>query len=531
MARQVKFGDIARGQMKDGIDLVADTVKVTLGPRGRNVVLDTNPYAEPRVINDGVTIAREIEPQEDLAKTGAKLIREVANKTNDVAGDGTTTATLLMQAMVTAGLQQLGNGADAMGLRQGIEEATKLVVKYLESAKTEIKDLKELQAIAIIACGNKDLGDIVGKVVYKLGANGVVTVEDSEGEGSEFRLSEGLELKGGYPLPIFITNAARQIAQLEDVPILVTDHDLTNQLETVRFMEMVSSQGKKAAVIIANSITGEALANAAIIRAQGKFTLLPIRVNTWGETGQDLLRDVAAATGAKFFAKDEGFKLPAGPNDFYDAEMFGHIDKIVATKERTTILSEAGDRATRIKELEAQLPNMKDAYKKDLLQERIAKLKSAVGIVSVGAPTDTERDEKKLRVEDAVNATKAALESGIVPGGGSALFKAAEKLRNINAPELAAGCGAVTAACRAPIKQMAHNSGLELAQADLKQILEGDNLTFDFRTGEVVDGLTAGIIDPVKVVITALKKASSAAASFLTSEAAVVVSIEEPRDG
>lgn len=523
-AKQVLYDEEALKRIQLGIDMVANTVKITLGPLGRNVILDANPqYEDPTIINDGVRIARQIFPEGKFEQTGAKLIKKVAEKTNDVAGDGTTTATILMQAICKSALQQLGNGTNPVILRRGIEEATAIILADLSQQAVPTDDLKSLISVATISCGDPKLGKIVAEVVHKLGVDGVIALEDSEGEETISELSEGLELRGGWQLPIFITHPARQLAQLDGVPIFVTDHDLTNGLEAMKIMEIASKHGHKAAVVIANSISGEAMATAVVNRAQGKFNLLPIRVQAWGETGQDLLRDVAAVTGAKFFAKEEGFRLPTNTNENYNFDHFGFADRVIASKERTTIVGGGGDREARIEEVEAQIPNIKVAFKKEQVKERVARLKSGVGTISVGAVGDTEREERRLRVEDAINATKAALAAGIVSGGGSALYRAACHIKKQRKGSyIDAGWAAVVNACEAPIRQMAINSGLELSRSDLDVIVESDKTTFDFNTGEVVDGIEKGIIDPVKVVMTALKSASSEVALFITSGAAVV---------
>lgn len=529
-SNDILFGDEARKRVQAGMDLVANAVKVTLGPRGRNVILDVNPqFGPPTIVNDGVTVARAVMPKGQFEQTGATIIKGVAEKTNDVAGDGTTTATILMQAIVQAGMQQLGNGADAVQLRRAIEQTTTMLLKHLAKQTVQASDLKSLKSIARISSSDETIGNIIAKVVHKLGANGVITLEDSETEETTFELTEGLELRGGFQMPIFITNAARQIAQLDNVPIFVTDHDITNGLETIKIMELISAQGHKEAVLIANSISGEAMANCVIIRAQGKFNLLPIRVQAWGETGQDLLRDVAAVTGATFFAKEEGYRLPATSEDSYNFNHFGHADRLIATREKTTIMGGGGDREARITEVEATIPNESRAFRKEQIIERVARLKSGVGVISVGAITDAEREERKLRVEDAINATKAALEAGIVAGGGAALWRAAAAVRHMgqnNDP----GHEAVLRACEAPMRQMAENSAFELSTHELGKMLRNKKLTIDFTTGEMVDGIAEGIIDPVKVVVTALKNAAATAGQFLTSEVAVAAQESKPAE-
>lgn len=541
--KEVRTGDAARQSIKNGIDLVANAVKKTLGPRGRNFVLDTDPYRNPLNTNDGVTIAREIHSRNEFEEIGVRIVKAVANKTNDVAGDGTTTASLLLQAMTTHGLQQVNNGADPVLLRRGIEKAADAVVKALQDEIVETKDLDALINVATISCGDPEIGKIVAETVHKVGSNGVVTIEDAEEDETSSRVAEGIELRGGIQLPVFITNPARQEADLTDVPIFVTDHDITNGVEVVKIMEACAADGYKQAVLIANSVSGEAMAACVVNKAQGKFTLIPIKVMALGEQGQAVLRDMAAATGGIFYARDEGHKLPASMSDSYrvastptshtatDFNIFGHAERVIASKDRTTILGGAGETTERIAELEAQEKNALKAYEKNMIKERIAKLRSGVGVIRVGAVTESEREERKLRVEDAINAAKAALSDGVIAGGGAALYRAATKVQKDKHIDLSnedgSGLMSVIKACFEPIKQMAVNSGLELDKADLKKILEDKKLTIDFYTGDVVDAFEAGIIDPSLVTVSAVKNAASEAALFVITEGAVTATEDD----
>lgn len=529
--KEVRTGDEARQLIKTGIDLVANVVKTTLGPRGRNIVLDTNPYANPLNTNDGVTIARELHSKNEFEEIGCRIVKAAANKTNDVAGDGTTTVTVLLQSMATNALQQINNGADPVLLRKGIERAGEAVVKALESEIVETKDLQALINVATISCGDEAIGKIVAKTVHDVGAEGVVTIEDFEGDDTTSKVAEGIELRGGIQLPVFINNPARQEADLSDVPIFVTDHDLTNGLEVVKIMEVCAKEGYKSAVVIANNVTGEAMATCVVNAAKQKFTLVPIRVMALGDQGQGVLRDMAAATGGKFFARDEGNRLPASQTDSFDFDFFGHADRVLATKDRTTILGGAGEVDARIKELEAQLPNLIKAYEKNNLKERIAKLRSGVGVIRVGGVTEAEREERKLRVEDAINASKAALSNGIIAGGGAALYRAAkqvEKNEHINlTTEDGMGIMIVLKACYEPIRQMAINSGLDLDKADLQRIEQDTDLTIDFNTGEVVKAFDSGIIDPSLVSVSAVRNAASEAALFAVTEGAVTATEDD----
>lgn len=536
MSKQVKQGADARSDIKAGIDLVADVVKTTLGPRGRNVVLKTDPYRPPLNTNDGVTIARELHAPADkpFQEIGVETAKAVANKTNDVAGDGTTTVTVLLQAMTTHGLQQINNGADPVLLRRGIEKAAEAVVKALQDEIVETKDLDALINVATISCGDPVVGKLVAEAVHKVGSNGVVTIEDGEGEETTSRIAEGIELRGGIQLPVFITNPARQEADVTDVPIFVTDHDFTNGMEIVRLMEVISGMGHKAGVLIANSVTGEAMASCAINKAQGKFTLIPIRVQALGEQGQAVLRDMAEATGARFYARDEGNRLPNNPQDprdTYNPDDFGHAERVIASRDRTTIIGGAGETEPRIEELKAQRKNSKQAYEQNAIDERIARLQSGVGVIRVGGVTEAEREERKLRVEDAINASKAALSNGVIAGGGAALYRAALKVQEDSHVDLSTedgnGLMAVIKACYEPIKQMALNSGLELDKADLKKVSENKTLTIDFYTGEVVDAFEKGIIDPSLVTLSAVKNAAAEASLFVITEGAVTAAEDD----
>lgn len=527
--RVIKFSDESRDAMKAGIDLVADAVKVTLGPKGRNAMLDIDQFRPPLVTNDGVTVAREILPDDPLARAGAKFAKEVANKTNDIAGDGTTTATILLQAIITEGMKRLSVGVDVTALRRGIENGATAIIQGVMDQKTETNDIDSLTHIAKISSGDDRIGEIVGEVVEKVGASGVVTIEDSEEADTSYHITEGLELRGGFQVPIFVTNPARQVAEFKDVPVLVTDHDVTNGLEVVKIMETCAAAGKKAAVLIANNITGEALTTCVLNRAQGKFSLLPIRVQAWGDSGIELLRDVAKVTDAVFMSKEEGHSLPNQPTDNIPYDNFGVADKIIATKERTTVVADAGDRKARIKELQAQLPNIKAAFKREQVEERIAKLKSGVGVIRVAGANEQVRDELKLRVEDSVNSTKAALASGVVPGGGSALYRAAANVEDLpdGSADVYIGYSTVVEAAKYPLQQLLKNSGVPFDNSEIKKLCDNDKLTYDFVTGEIVDAKKQGILDPAKVVVSALQNAAASAALFLTTEVAVVNNDED----
>lgn len=524
----------AREELKAGIDLVANLVKKTLGPRGRNVVLDTNPFEPPTNTNDGVTIAREVHAPKNRPhqETGVKIAKNVANKTNDVAGDGTTTSLVLLQSVVTHAHKQINNDADPVSIARGIIAAGEAVAEELKNEATATTDAKSLIDVASISSSNRVIGKLVAETVHQVGADGVVTIEDSEVEETTARIAEGIELRGGVLLPAFFNDAVNQRTVVDKVPIFVTDHDFTNALEVSRMMEIVAINGSKKAVLIANSVTGEAMAHTFIMHAQGKFTLLPIKIQALGEQGQAVMRDMAAATGAKFFARDEGNRLPFNPqdgDDTFNIQDFGYAERVVATRDRTTIVDGGGETEKRVEELEAQLINSKKAFEKNMIKERIARLQRGVGVISVGGVTETERKERKLRVEDAINASKAALSSGIIAGGGAALYRASMKVKipDTLSDDEKSGFLAVIRACREPINVMAENGSLTIDASKLVQLLKEKNSTIDFNTGEVVDAFKNGIIDPALVTISAVRNVASEAALNAITEGLVTRSEDD----
>ena len=520
VTHKIGIGDEVRQALKRGVDLAADTAKVTLGPRGRNVVLDTNPYTNPVNTNDGVRIVREVQANDAFEKIGVRIVKEVAEKTNDIAGDGTTTASLLTQEIINNAMVQLANGVDAVELRNDIERAAGMVVANLKSQATPITSLPELINVATISCGNAELGKIVAEVVYKLGADGVVTIEDGETDTTTARMTEGIELRGGFLVSAFINQRAKQESHLDDVPVFVTDQDITTAVEVAKMMEACAMNNFKRCVLIANNITGEALVNCVLMWNQKKFEMLPIRVQAHGEMGKGLLKDVAIATGATFYAGDEGYRLLQSHENQYDFNHFGRAARVIATKDRTTIIDGAGKDAIaeRVAELQAQANNAIRAFEADNLKERAAKLRSGVGVITVGGIIETEKEERKYRIEDAINACKAALEAGIVSGGGTALYRS---IVAFDGEIMTPGNNAIMKACQAPLQQMIYNGALMVDRSDLERIISDRAATIDMKTGTVVNALEAGIIDPVKVVSTALINAAQAAALFVITERVV----------
>lgn len=526
MFRETAQSDELRQQILLGIKEVSDIVSQTLGSKGRNVVLDVNPFDDPIITNDGVTIVREFNSKDKFKNIGIKLVREVAGRTNDQAGDGTTTATILFYEICRSVQKALANEADSLALRRGIEHATKEIIEAVKKQAKKTSDLEDLYNIAKISSGSEELGKTISNLVSELGEEALITLEDSPEVETTSERTEGLRLRGGILSQVFITNQAQQQAVLNDAAVLVTNLELTTQEEMIRIMEIVAGSGKKDAVIIAERIDGQALMTAVINKLKGQINIVPIRVQAYGAIADGYLEDIAKVTGGTYFTAETGYKLSE-----LTINNFGKADKIVSTRESTTIIGGNGDKDARIEELEGQLKNSDDLgdYAKESLTERIAKLKSAIGVIKVGGTTDVERKERKARVEDAVNATKAALSDGIVTGGATALYRALSKTNfqgGLSQDELI-GDKAVRTACIALLKQHAKNSSMTLDNQMLGDIL-ADGKAIDFNTGKLVDAYKEGIIDPVKVVVSALQNAAAQAGSFATTEGGLVV-IDDPK--
>lgn len=526
MFREVKQSDELRQLILAGIKEVSDTVSQTLGPKGRNVVLDTNMFADPIITNDGVTIVREFNSKDKWQNIGIKLVKEVAGRTNDQAGDGTTTATLLFYEICKQVQKALTNETDSLQLRQGIEEASKAIITLVEDQAKTTDKLDDLVNIASISCGNEELGKTIAELVHDLGQDALITLEDNSDDETVAEKTEGLRLKGGIMSPVFISNQSQQQAILDNVPVLVTNHEITTQEEMVRIMEIVAGAGKKEAIIIAERIDGQALMAAVINKLKGQINITPIRVQAYGQIAAGYLEDVAKVTGGTYFSTELGFKM-----DELTINNFGKADKVVATRESTTIIGGDGDKDARIEELQGQLKGADDMgdYSKESLTERIAKLKSALGVIKVGGVTEIERKERKLRVEDAVNATKAALSDGIVTGGATALYRAAAEIFKAT-PNNDRGNGqrAVINACGVLFETLCQNSGVKPDRADIKKIQEDTTAAIDLRSGDVVSAYKVGIIDPVKVVTSALKNAAAQAGAFATTEGGLIV-LDDPK--
>lgn len=526
MAKQILFNEEARKALKRGVDAVANVVKVTIGPRGRNVVLDKS-YGAPVITNDGVSIAKEITLSNKFENMGAEIIKEVANKTNDIAGDGTTTSVILTQAIINEGLKHTSMGVNAMSLRAGIEEAAGRAVTILGQIAKPIKNKEEIRQVATISAESEQIGAIIAETIEKVGKDGVVTVEESQTFGVDSEVVEGLEFDKGYVSPYLITNPERMEAEYKDVPILLTDKKVSSIKEILPLLEALAQSGKKELVIIADDIDGEALSTFIVNKLRGGFSVLAVKAPGYGDRKKEMLEDIAVTIGGKVISEELGFKLESAT-----VEMLGRATKVISKKDSTIIVGGKGRKADiddRVKALKKQKEGMDSKYDKEKVDERIAKLSGGVAIIRVGAATETEMKYLKLKIEDAVAATKAAIAEGIVAGGGSALIRVAKKMKGMKATdfatsEIALGYDIILRSLEAPLRQIVLNTGNADGSVAVEKIMNSDkeNAGWDAVSEEFVeDLLKAGIIDPVKVTRTALQNAASAAAILLTTEAAI----------
>ncbi len=535
MAKRILYNEDARKALKRGIDAVADAVKITIGPRGRNVVLDKG-YGSPTITNDGVSIAREISLKDKFENMGVEIIKEVASKTNDLAGDGTTTATILTQAIIAEGMKHTTMGMNAMGIRFGIEAAAKDVVASLKKLATPIKSDEEVKQVATIAAESSELGSIIADTIKKVGKDGVVTVEESQSTSLESEIVEGIEFDKGYVSAYMITNAERMEAVFNDPAILVTDKKISTIKEVLPLLEQLANSGKKDLVIIAEDVDGEALTTFVVNKLRGTFNVLAIKAPGYGDRKKEILQDIAVTIGATVISEDTGIKFEKAT-----LAMLGKARKVISTKDSTIIVGGKGKKADieeRLNQLKKQRESMDSKYEKEKMDERIAKLAGGVAVIRVGAATETEMKYLKLKIEDAVNATKAAIEEGIVSGGGVALVRAArdvEKsflLRKNMTKEQELGYAIVLKALEAPLKQIAINSGKDDGSVIVDKVKNGKGaLGYDALKDEIVpDMIAAGIVDPVKVTRLGVENACSAAAILLTTEAAVADEPEEKKE-
>ncbi len=531
MAKLIQYKEEAREALKRGVDKLANAVKVTLGPKGRNVVLDRG-FGSPVITKDGVTVAKDIELEDKFENVGASLVQEVASKTNDMAGDGTTTATILAQAIVAEGFSAVSSGANPVVLKRGMDKATEWVLAHLESKKKKVTQ-ENLREVASIAANDAEIGTLIAKVFKDVGKDGVVTVEESQSAEMGTELVEGMQFDRGYISHYMVTNAERMEAVFEDPYILITDRKISSINDIVPLLQKITQAGKRDLVIIADDVDGDALATLVVNKLRGNFNALAVKAPGFGDRKKDMLDDIATVTGGTVISEEKGIKLEAT-----ELAMLGRAHKVKATKENTTIVDGKGKKADldkRIAQLKAQFEKATSSYDKEKLQERLAKLSGGVAVIKVGAQTETEMKEKKFRIDDAVSATRAALEEGIVAGGGVALFNAARalaiaKIKGVPAfGDEAKGVSVIRSVLERPLRTIAENAGKDANEvvSHLSEAEEGQG--YNAAIGEYADMVSAGIIDPLKVVKTALTNAVSVASLILTTEA-VITDKPEPKN-
>jgi len=526
MSKQIIFNEQARQAIKRGVDKLADAVKITLGPRGRNVVLDKG-FGSPQICNDGVTIAKEIELKDKVENIGAELVKEVATKTNDVAGDGTTTATVLAQAIIAEGFKNVAAGANPMEIKKGIEKGVNAVVEELRTVISKpISNDAEITQVASISANDPKLGKIIAEAMKEVGNDGVITVEESQSFGIEKEVVKGMQFDKGYLSPYMVTNPERMEAEYQDAYILITDKKISTISDIVPTLEKLNQVGKKDLVIIAEDVDGEALATLVVNKLRGVFNTLAIKAPAFGDRRKEMLQDLAVLTGAKVISEEIGLTL-----EKVDLEMLGQAHKVISTKEATTIVEGRGNRIAvdeRIAHIRSEIENSSSDFDKEKLKERLAKLAGGVAVIKVGAATETEVKEMKLRIEDAINATKAAVEEGIVPGGGVALFRAKKILDQVELTgEQKIGIDILKRALEEPIRQIAVNAGKDGAVIAEEVRRNSGNVGYNASTDKFEDLVEAGIIDPTKVTRTALQNAASISAMLLTTECVIT---DDPED-
>ncbi|MBL6634299.1 MAG: chaperonin GroEL [Thermoleophilia bacterium] len=525
MAKEIKFHEEARRSLERGVNILADAVKVTLGPKGRYVVIDKM-FGAPTITNDGVTIAREIDIEDPFENQGAQLVREVATATNDVAGDGTTTATLLAQAIVREGIKNVAAGANPMGLKRGIETAVETVVGEIHKQSREIAGKEEIARVATISARDREIGDVIADAIEKVGKDGVVNVEEGQTFGMELEFTEGMQFDRGYMSPYMVTDQERMEAVLEDCYVLAHGGKIQNVKDILPLLEKVIQTGKPL-LILAEDVEGEALATLIVNKLRGSFTGIAVKAPGFGDRRKRMLEDIAILTGGEQISEEMGLKL-----ENTELSQLGRARKVVVGKDTTTIIDGAGDPEEikgRIKQIRVEIENSDSDFDREKLQERLAKMAGGVAVVKVGAATETEMKEKKHRVEDALQATRAALEEGIVPGGGVALVNAEPALAKLKAKgDEATGIEIVRRALEEPLRQLADNAGLEgsIVVGKVRELPAGQGLNVD--TGDYIDLVDAGIIDPAMVTRSALQNAASIAKNIITTECVVV---QQPEEG
>ncbi|MDS9473176.1 chaperonin GroEL [Sporosarcina pasteurii] len=530
MAKEIKFNEDARSAMQRGVDTLANTVKVTLGPKGRNVVLE-KAFGSPLITNDGVTIAREIELEDKFEDMGAKLVSEVASKTNEIAGDGTTTATVLAQAMISEGLKNVTAGANPVGIRKGIEKAVAAAIEELTVISKPIEEKESIAQVAAISSGDEEVGTLIADAMERVGNDGVITIEESKGFTTELDVVEGMEFDRGYASAYMATDTDKMEAVLDNPYILITDKKITNIQEILPVLEQVVQQGKPI-LLIAEDVEGEALATLVVNKLRGTFNAVAVKAPGFGDRRKAMLEDIAILTGGEVITEDLGLDLKET-----QITQLGTAAKVVVTKDHTTIVEGAGDAAQiegRVNQIRTQLEDTTSEFDKEKLQERLAKLAGGVAVIKVGAATETELKERKLRIEDALNSTRAAVEEGIVSGGGTALINVYKKVEELNETEtgdVATGVNIVLRALEEPVRQIANNAGLEGSIVVDRLKREEIGIGFDAAEGDWVNMMEAGIVDPTKVTRSALQNAASVASMFLTTEAVVANLPEENAGG
>ena len=520
MAKEVRFSKDARTAMLNGVNVLADAVRVTLGPKGRNVVLEKE-YGSPLITNDGVSIAKEIELEDKFENMGAKLVYEVANKTNDTAGDGTTTATILAQSMISNGLRQVEKGANPVLMREGIEYASKEAAKHILEKSRKVETSNDIASVAAISSGSKEVGKIIAESMEKVGRNGVISVDESNGFDTELEISEGMQYDKGYVSPYMVSDHEKMQAELENAYVLITDQKINNVQEILPVLEQVV-QTNKPLLLIADDIENEVTSTLVVNKLRGTFNVVATKAPGFGDNQKEILKDIAILTGANFYSKDLSMDLKE-----MKLEDLGTVKKVVVTKDNTTMIGGNGSKDAidaRVKEISAQMENCKSDYDKKRYAECLGKLSNGVAIIKVGATTESELKEKKLRIEDALNATRAAVAEGIVIGGGAALVEAYIALKDelkSDVVDVQKGIKVVMDALLAPIAQIAENAGYNAEEIVEQQKTAKENIGFDAKNGNWVDMFKEGIIDPTKVTRSALLNSASISALFLTTEAGV----------
>lgn len=528
MAKILKFNEDARKKLEAGVNCLADAVKVTLGPRGRNVVLQKS-FGSPLITNDGVSIAKEIELEDPFENMGAQLVKEVATKANDVAGDGTTTATVLAQSMVKEGLKMISAGANPMFVKKGIEKATKEAVKHLKIRAKEIANNEEIEQVAAISAADETIGTLIAEAMEKVGTNGVITVEEAKGLETSLEVVEGMQFDKGYVSPYMVTDTDRMSAELDNPFILVTDKKISVMKDILPILEELVQSGRPL-LIVADDIEGEALTTLVVNKLRGTLNVVAVKAPAFGDRRKAMLEDIAVLTGAELVSEEKGMKL-----EEMNSGILGSAKKVKVTKDNTVIVDGGGDVTnieSRVHQIKSQIGESTSDYDKEKLQERLAKMSGGVAVIKVGAATETEMKEKKLRIEDALNATRAAVEEGIVPGGGTVLVEIVEAMKDfVLEGEEGVGVEIVKKALLAPLRQIAENAGLDGGVVVEKVKTSEEGIGFDAAKEVYVNMISAGIIDPAKVTRSAIQNSASVSALLLTTEVIVAEKKEDKPDG